>query len=428
VTSTNLIGHRPATLSALDGAVAPEAGGYPVVIWLLLGGNFVVRAAGFAYPFMAYHVAGRGHGAEAAGLVLAAFGAGWVAGQLVCGWSVDRIGGRPTLVVAMLSAAVMLAVMASAHSLAALAVGAGLAGMVYDAPRPVLGAAIGDLLPDPERRAKVDAWRVGWVTNLGAAITGGGGALLADRFGIPVLYLIDAAACAVFAVVAACCLPSGRGTRSAAANTSYRQAFADRRLVVLLVSSVTTLTAFMALFAAMPMLMSARGLSAGAYGITQLANAMSVVALTPLITYWLSKRVAARPRLDILAAAAVWTTACMAAAAFAHTTIHFSLAAAACAPGEIAWFVVVAGIVHRIAPAEQRGRYHGIWGSALAASAVFAPILGAVCLDRGGPMLVAAATFTVGLIGAALCWPLARTLADSTSIATAFTTDEELTK
>jgi MFS family permease len=428
VTPANSIRHRPAALTALRGGTAPEPGGYPVVIWLLLGGNFVVRAAGFAYPFMAYHVAGQGHGAEAVGLVLAAFGVGWVVGQLVCGWSVDRIGGRSTLAVAMLSAAVMLAVMASVHSVVALAVGAVLAGLVYDAPRPVLGAAIGDLLPDPERRAKVDAWRFGWVANLGAAVTGGAGGLLADRIGIPWLYLIDAAACAAFAVVAVCCLPSDRGTRSAAAKTSYRQAFSDRRLVVLLVSSVATLTAFMALFAAMPMLMSARGLSAGAYGMTQLANAVAVVALTPLITFWLSKRVAVRPRLDILAAAAVWTTACMAAAAFAHTTIHFSLAAATCAPGEIAWFVVVAGIVHRIAPADQRGRYHGIWGSALAASAVFAPILGAVSLDRGGPMLVAAATFTVGLIGAALCWPLARTLADSTSIATVLTTDRELTK
>jgi hypothetical protein len=162
--------------------------------------------------------------------------------------------------------------------------------------------------------------------------------------------------------------------------------------------------------------------------MTHVANAVAVVALTPLITSWVSKRVAVGPRPDILAAAAVWTTACTAAAAFAHTTTEFSLAAAACAPGEIAWFVVVASIVHRIAPAGQRGRYHGIWGTALAVAAVFAPILGAVSLARGGPVLVAAATFTAGLIGAALCWPLARALAESTGTAAAFATDLELTK
>jgi hypothetical protein len=50
VTSAKSIGHRPAALTALRGGAAPEPGGYPVVIWLLLGGNVVVRAAGFAKP------------------------------------------------------------------------------------------------------------------------------------------------------------------------------------------------------------------------------------------------------------------------------------------------------------------------------------------------------------------------------------------
>ncbi|EUA92870.1 MFS_1 like family protein [Mycobacterium ulcerans str. Harvey] len=52
----------------------------------------MVRAAGFAYPFMAFHVAGRGFAAAAVGAVLAAFGVGWAVGQLVCGWLVDSLG------------------------------------------------------------------------------------------------------------------------------------------------------------------------------------------------------------------------------------------------------------------------------------------------------------------------------------------------
>lgn len=72
---------------------AVQTAGYPVVIWLLLGGNLVVRAAGFAYPFLAYHVAGQGHTAGAVGAALAAFGGGRLIGQPVCGWRIDRIGG-----------------------------------------------------------------------------------------------------------------------------------------------------------------------------------------------------------------------------------------------------------------------------------------------------------------------------------------------
>ena len=54
---------RPAGAPAGNRAVAKT--GYPAAIWLLLAGNLVVRAAGFAYPFLAYHVAGQGHAAGA---------------------------------------------------------------------------------------------------------------------------------------------------------------------------------------------------------------------------------------------------------------------------------------------------------------------------------------------------------------------------
>ncbi|OOK70225.1 integral membrane domain protein [Mycobacterium kansasii] len=109
--------------------------GLPGVIWLLLGGNLVVRAAGFAYPFMAFHVAGRGHTAGAVGAVLAAFGVGWAVGQLACGWLVDRTGSRATLASTMLVAATVLVLMAQARSVPALLIGALVTGVVYDAPR-----------------------------------------------------------------------------------------------------------------------------------------------------------------------------------------------------------------------------------------------------------------------------------------------------
>lgn len=98
-------------------------------------------------------------------------------------------------------------------------------------------------------------------------------------------------------------------------------------------------------------------------------------AVLSIVRPWVSRRVEHGPRVDILAAAVVWTTMCVAAIALAHNAVGFTVAAAACAPGEIAWFVVGAGIVHRIAPPAHRGRYHGIWGLAPSVAAVIAPIL-----------------------------------------------------
>lgn len=145
-------GLRPSAAGDLAevGTEAPTTrDSYPTVVWLLLGGNLLVRSAGFAYPFLAYHVAGRGHAPAAIGVVLAAYGLGWAVGQLLCGWLVDRIGARTTLVSTMSVAAAALVLMAGAPSLAALLVGATIAGLVCDSSRPVLGAAIADLFPSP---------------------------------------------------------------------------------------------------------------------------------------------------------------------------------------------------------------------------------------------------------------------------------------
>lgn len=393
--------------------------GYPPSMWVLLIGNSLVRAVGFAYPFLAfltYHDLGPGHGAAAAGVVLTAFGVGWALGQLACGWLTDRIGGRATLASSMLLAAVVLGFLTQDHGLPALLIAAAIAGAVYDAQRPVIGAAIGDLIADPSRRAKIDGWRYGLV-NIGVALSGAIGGLLADRIGVEALYYINAVACAVYAVVAACCLPGRKRRDEVMAEASYRQAFSDRRLVLLFASSLATLTAFVGFYAAMPMLMGACGLGASAFGCVQLANAIAVIALTPVITPWVSKRIEEGPRVDIMAVAALWTALSMGVAALAHTTAGFCAAGASLAPGEIAWFVVAAGIVHRIAPPAYRGRYHGIWSLAMAVAAVISPVLASASLIYGGQSLAAATTMAVGLVGALLCIPLARALGCSAEIA-----------
>lgn len=246
------------------------------MIWLL-GGNLLVRSAGFGYPFLAYHVAGRGHGAGAVGAVVAAYGLGWAVGQLLCGWLVDRVGARVTLVSTMLVAAAVLVLMAGLHTVPGLLVGAMIAGLVCDAPRPVLGAVIAELVADPQRRAQLDGWRYGWVLNIGAAITGGVGGVVAGWLDTPVLYWINGIGCAIFAGLAGRCIPadvcrrteSGLRACTAMSKVGYRQALSDKRLVLLAVSGLATLTTLMGFFAAVPMLMSAewtgcRGVRLGA--------------------------------------------------------------------------------------------------------------------------------------------------------------------
>jgi MFS family permease len=384
---------------------------YPAEIWLLLGGSFLVRALGFAYPFLSFFVAEHGHGPTVVSTVLAAFGVGWVIGQLVCGSLIDRIGGQLTLVATMAVAAVVLCVLAVSHSMPMLIGGAVVFGLAFDAPRPVISAAIAELIPDSGQRAKVDAFRYGWVVNAGGAITGALGGLLAIRTGVSALFLVHAIACATFAAIAMWFLPGGTGSAGpSTAMSGFRQALADSRLVLVYLTSAATLTAMTAVLADMPMLMSIQGLGADAFGWAQVANAVGVAALTPVVTPWLSKRIAVRPRLDILAVAGLWAAVCMAAAAYATTTTEFSLACLGVAAAETAWFVVAVGIVHRIAQPSRRGVYHGIWATTLPVSFIVSPLLASFSLDVGGPHLVAATTLLVGLLGAAICVPLSRRL------------------
>jgi len=412
LTSANTV-RGAAPVAVLGGERGPEPGSdtWPSQIWVLLAGSFLVRALGFAYPFLSYFAAERGHGSMFVSVVLAAFGAGWVVGQLVCGSLVDRIGGRLTLVAAMLVSAAVLCTLSTSHSAPMLIGGAVVFGLAFDAPRPVISAAIAELIPDSGQRARIDAFRYGWVINAGGAITGALGGLLAIRIGVPALFLVHAAACATFAALALWFLPHRvRATDSAAAGSGYRRALADKRLVLVYLSSVATLTAMTAVFADMPMLMSLQGLGADAFGWAAVSNAVGVAAMTPLITPWLSRRIAIRPRLDILVIASVWAAACMAAAAYATTTTQFSVVGLGVALGETAWFVVAIGIVHRIAPAAQRGLYHGIWATTMPVAFIVSPLLASFSLDCGGPPIVAASTLLVGAVGAALCLPLNNTM------------------
>ncbi|WP_327357712.1 MFS transporter [Streptomyces sp. NBC_01304] len=398
-------------LRVTESAPVPRAPRWPPAIWALLGGTFVVRALGYSYPFMAYHLAEIHFSTQSIGQILATFGAGWLAGQLLCGWLADRIGRRSTLVAAMLLAALVLPLLAAARAPIAVYGGAFVVGLVYDAPRPVVSAAIADLITEPARRAKINAARH-FVINVGAALTGCVGGLLVKPVGMTTLFWANSAACVTFCAIALRYLDREQCRETAARGRGWgRAALRDGRLWLLSLSSLATLTCAAALFSALPMLMSEDGLDASAYGLTQVANALTVVVATPLMAPWLSRRAdTGAPMVRLLALSAVLLGVGMGSAALASTTLEYSLAVMLAVPGEIIFFVCADNILNLIAPASARGIYHGAWGTTLAGAVIVAPAMTAWALGHGGKSLAAASIFTAGLLGAALCLPLAALL------------------
>ncbi|MFD6329247.1 MFS transporter [Streptomyces niveus] len=384
-----------------------RATGWPPAVWALLIGTFAVRAAGFVYPYLAYHLAAREVAAQTVTLILALFGAGWLAGQLLCGALADRIGRRAALAGAMATAAVIIPVLAQSRTIAALAAASFVAGLVYDAPRPIVSAVIADTVPDEPTRARIAGWRH-FATNLGAAATGAVGGALAAPLGLPTLFLLNAAVCAAFAVIALKAVPP-RARRSSAAgpSESYRAAFGDIRLLLLWLVSVCFLVPVTALYAVLPLMMAVKGLPPSAYGWTQAAAAAAALILSPLMNGWLARRASApSPMVGLLAIGSVVLGVGMGSAGFASTTTGYSAAVVLAVPGEIIALVAAADVLNRISPPHARGLYAGIWGTALATAVLLAPLLAGWCLAAGGNLLVALALTGCGLAGAAACLPL----------------------
>ncbi|MET7621303.1 MFS transporter [Streptomyces sp. NPDC005408] len=382
---------------------------WPPAIWALPTGTFVVRAAGFSYPFLSYRMAKLNFTTTAVGYVLAAFGVGWLASQLLCGWLADRVGRRATLLGAMLVAAIALPALAMAQSAVPVFAAVIVVGMVFDAPRPIVSAVIIDSFPTESGRTRVNAARH-FAVNIGAGLTGAVGGLLAGDVGTRTLFLINAAACASFGLLALAVMkPSVHSENDAHDQPRFRAALADGRLRLLWLASLAALTCCASMFSALPMLMAADGLDAAAYGWTQVAAAMVVVALSPVITPWLSHRAARdAPMLGLFAFSSLLLGIGMGACGLASTTPGYSLAACIAVPGEIILFIAASDILNRISPANARGLYAGIWGGTLAVAVIIAPLLAAWALNTGGDDLAAFTILASGTLGAALCAPLAR--------------------
>ncbi len=379
----------------------------PTAIWALLCGTFMVRAAGFTYPFLSYRLEQLDLSTSVVSRILAAFGVGWFVGQLVCGWLADRVGRRTTLIGAMSIAALVLPLLAHLGSTSAVFISAVIAGAVYDAPRPIVSASITELIESEEDRARVNGWRH-FAVNVSAAITGFAGGMLAGSIGVAPLIWANAVACAGFALIAWRYLDADRpAPRIATARAEYRAALADIRLWLLTLASLAALVCAAGMFCALPLLMTDDGLSATAYGWTQLANVAAVVTLSPILTPWLSRRAATAPMLAPFAASSLILGAGMTVAGFASTTLGYSLAAALLVPGEIIIFIAAGNILDHLAPADARGLYAGIWGSTLAIAVILAPLVTGWALDQGGDALAAAAALASGLLGAVLILPLA---------------------
>ncbi|MFE3169220.1 MFS transporter [Streptomyces sp. NPDC059224] len=389
--------------------IPPPRPSAPPAVWVLVVGASLIRAGGFVYPFLPYRLADLGFSTRGISTALAAFGVGWLVGQILWGRLSDALGRRATLVTAMVLAAIVLPLLAWATAPVAIAAASVVAGACYDAPRPVISAVITDSVPDADMRASLNGWRHFGI-NIGAAVTGATGGLVLDSTGLPVLFCINGAVCAALALTVLVLAPSDRPAPRVPvphADGTAVSPLRDRQLWLLWLASLGALMPVAGLASTLPLLMADAGLPASAFGWTQVASAVAVLVLSTPLNTWLSRRARSSSLVGLLAVSSLVLGAGIGSAGLASSPLEYTAAAVIAVPGEITAFVAASTVLDRITPAHARGLYAGVWGSTLASAVICAPVLAGWSLTHGGPGLVGITTVACGVLGTAVCLPLA---------------------
>jgi MFS family permease len=335
-----------------------------------MAGTFVNRVGFVVQPFLALYLAGpRDLSPTTVGVVLACFGAGSFVSQIVGGYLADRIGRRTTLVIGMVGTAACFMLFASVRQLALIAVAATVTGLLLDVYRPAMSAAVADLVP-PQARPRAYAL-IYWAINLGVAVAGVLGGVLADR-SYWLLFVADAVTCLAFAAIIARAVPETRPESTSGEPGSYRRVLRDGVAVGLVVSGLLGSLVYMQQAAALPLAVRQSGLSASAYGLIYAVNPIAVIAAQPLVL-----RLIDRLRVvPTLATAELVMGIGFGLTAFADSVGVFALTVLIWTIGEIGFNAVGPALVAEIAPPELRGRYNGLLGMAFGAASLVGPLAG----------------------------------------------------
>ncbi|WP_406066154.1 MDR family MFS transporter [Micromonospora sp. NBC_00860] len=389
--------------------------GFPGGFWVLWSATLVNRMATFVYPFLGIYLTTElGYSATTAGLVLATFGIGSVAGSLIGGELSDRIGRRPTMAGAQFLAAVSTAIMGFTPNGATIAVLVFFMGLGVSASRPAVQAMIVDIVPQKDR---VRAFSVNyWAVNIGFGFSAVVAGYLVHE-GYLWIFLGDAVTTLICAVVMWVRLPETRPERADTASSgtqvpSSRQVFRDSRFMTFCLLALGVWLMMFQGWSILPVDMAGRGISTQAYGLIIALNGIVIVLLQIPVTALVKGRKLGLAL--VLTFSAVLLGAGFGLTGLAGTSLIFSaLCVVIWTLGEILYAPASSAAVGDLAPTQARGRYQGVYSLSASVASVLAPLLGGLVLDHWGGHVLWSLCAAVGAVAAAGFWILFRRSARS---------------
>jgi MFS family permease len=370
--------------------------GLPPVFWWIWVSLLVNWAGAFTRPVLALSLtAGHGYGVSYAGFVIALIGLGGLLGTVAGGLLADRLGRRPTLVLAHLVTAVAMVALGVADGhwqidVAAFAVGAG-----STASRPAMNAALADVVPQADRPRAFSLNY--WAVNVGVAVSAAFAGLMVTH-GYTLVFVADAAATALCALVVLLKVPE---TRPAFAPRARREARAplrlDRRFVIFLLATLAIASVYEQSATTLPIAMVGAGLGAWTFGVVQALNGLLIALLQIPLTRWARRH----SRRAILVGSALLVGWGFGLNAFAGDLAGYAVVALVWTVGEIMQMPTGSAVAADRAPGRLRGRYAALYTGAWSAAALLGPVGGGWLLEDGGPVSVWLACAVLGAVAAA---------------------------
>ncbi|WP_459250844.1 MDR family MFS transporter, partial [Streptomyces youssoufiensis] len=397
--------------TAMRRAVRESVSGLPREFWWLWTSTLVNRLGGFVATFMAlYLTLERGYSATFAGLVAALHGLGSVVSSLGAGVMTDRLGRRPTMLIAQLSTAVSVAVLGfMTHPLAIAAV-AFVVGMASNASRPAVQAMMADIVR-PEDRVRAFALNY-WAINLGFAFSSMGAGFIAE-YSYRAGFVGEAVMTLICAVLVFVKLPESRPERAKDASGAVVEpeiglgtVLRDGRFMSVVGLSFLIALIFQQGYVALPVAMGADGFSSSDFGVAIAVNGILIVALQIPVTRYIEHRDPQRLLIisSLLAGYGFGLTA------FAGSIGVYALTVCVWTLAEIVNSPTQMGLVVRLSPTHGRGRYQGMYTMSWSVAALAAPLIAGHVIDRYGAEWLWGGCAVVGSAAALGYWLLMRAL------------------
>ncbi|HET6635262.1 MAG TPA: MFS transporter [Streptomyces sp.] len=389
-------------------SVAASVSGLPAQFWWLWTSTLISRLGAFVATFLAlYLTAERGFSASYAGLVVALFGLGGAVASVTAGVLTDRLGRRPTMLVAQCSAAVSIAVLGFMERPVTIAALTFLVGLTSNASRPAVQAMLADVVA-PADRVRAFALNY-WAINLGFAVSSTAAGLIA-QYSYHALFLGEATMLLCCAVVVVVKLPETRpeqgggaaaegsdGGGPAAARVSVGTVLRDGRFMAVVALNLLVALAFLQTFTALPISMGRAGFSSADFGTVIALNGLLIVVLQLPLTRLIEHRSPAR----LLVVSSLLVGWGLGIQAFAGSTLAlYVVALCIWTLGEMINSPTQMGLVVRLSPLHGRGRYQGMFNLSWGVASLVGPLIGGVVIDRYGSPALWGGTAVVGTLAA----------------------------